>query len=33
MRLGETEIGRNILILGGSEVGISCANNLAWQGF
>ena len=23
----------NILILGGSEVGISCANNLAWQGF
>jgi NADPH-dependent glutamate synthase beta subunit-like oxidoreductase/NAD-dependent dihydropyrimidine dehydrogenase PreA subunit len=33
LRQGETEIGRNIIILGGSEVGISCAQNLALQGF
>ncbi|MBW2060511.1 MAG: FAD-dependent oxidoreductase [Deltaproteobacteria bacterium] len=33
LRQGITEIGRQILILGGSEVGISCAKNLALQGF
>jgi len=30
---GATEIGHRILILGGSEVGVSCAQNLALQGF
>jgi NADPH-dependent glutamate synthase beta subunit-like oxidoreductase/Pyruvate/2-oxoacid:ferredoxin oxidoreductase delta subunit len=30
---GTTEIGRRILILGGSEVGVSAARNLALQGF
>lgn len=30
---GNTEIGRRILILGGTETGISAANNLALQGF
>lgn len=33
LRQGRTEIGKNILILGGSEVGVSCAMNLAMQGF
>jgi NADPH-dependent glutamate synthase beta subunit-like oxidoreductase/NAD-dependent dihydropyrimidine dehydrogenase PreA subunit len=33
LRQGTTEIGRRILILGGSEVGISCALNLDHQGF
>jgi heterodisulfide reductase subunit A-like polyferredoxin len=33
LRMGHTEIGRNILVLGGSEIGISCALNLDLQGF
>lgn len=33
LRQGRTEIGKNILILGGSEVGVSCAMNLVLQGF
>jgi NADPH-dependent glutamate synthase beta subunit-like oxidoreductase/NAD-dependent dihydropyrimidine dehydrogenase PreA subunit len=33
LRRGTTEIGRNVLILGGSEVGVSCALNLDLQGF
>ncbi len=33
LRRGFTEIGRNIVILGGSEVGTACAANLALQGF
>ncbi len=33
LRQGITEIGKNILVLGGSEVGVSCAMNLAHQGF
>ncbi|RJP23248.1 MAG: 4Fe-4S dicluster domain-containing protein [Candidatus Abyssobacteria bacterium SURF_5] len=33
LRQGITEIGKNIMILGGSEVGISCAMNLSLQGF
>jgi heterodisulfide reductase subunit A-like polyferredoxin len=33
LRQGTTEIGKRILILGGSEVGISCAMNLDHQGF
>ncbi len=33
LRQGTTEIGSRILILGGSEVGISCALNLDNQGF
>lgn len=33
LRQGTTEIGRHILILGGSETGISCALNLGLQGF
>jgi NADPH-dependent glutamate synthase beta subunit-like oxidoreductase/formate hydrogenlyase subunit 6/NADH:ubiquinone oxidoreductase subunit I len=33
LRRGHTEIGRNVLILGGSEIGYSCAFNLDLQGF
>lgn len=33
LRRGATEIGGNILILGGSEIGLSCALNLDLQGF
>jgi heterodisulfide reductase subunit A-like polyferredoxin len=33
LRQGITEIGKNIMILGGSEVGLSCAMNLSLQGF
>jgi len=33
LRQGITEIGKNILILGGSEIGVSCAMNLDLQGF
>ncbi|MBW1710198.1 MAG: FAD-dependent oxidoreductase [Deltaproteobacteria bacterium] len=33
LRQGITEIGKQILVLGGSEVGASCAKNLALQGF
>lgn len=33
LRQGITEIGKNILIIGGSEVGVSCALNLDLQGF
>ena len=33
LRLGTTKIGNNILILGGSEVGLSCAHILDLQGF
>ena len=33
LRQGVTEIGQNVLILGGSQVGLSCAENLALQGF
>lgn len=33
LRQGVTKIGKRILILGGSEVGISCALNLNMQGF
>lgn len=33
LRQGRTEIGKHILILGGSDVGVSCAMNLAMQGF
>ena len=33
LRQGFTEIGNKILILGGSEIGISCAMNLDLQGF
>jgi heterodisulfide reductase subunit A-like polyferredoxin len=33
LRQGITEIGKNILILGGSEIGLSCALNLDLQGF
>ncbi len=33
LRQGITEIGKRILILGGSDVGVSCAKNLALQGF
>jgi NADPH-dependent glutamate synthase beta subunit-like oxidoreductase/NAD-dependent dihydropyrimidine dehydrogenase PreA subunit len=33
LRLGVTAIGKRILVLGGSEIGVSCANNLAGQGF
>jgi NADPH-dependent glutamate synthase beta subunit-like oxidoreductase/Pyruvate/2-oxoacid:ferredoxin oxidoreductase delta subunit len=33
LRQGVTEIGQSVLILGGSKVGLSCAQNLAVQGF
>jgi heterodisulfide reductase subunit A-like polyferredoxin len=33
LRMGHTEIGKNILVLGGSEIGLSCALNLDLQGF
>ncbi|HET6461888.1 MAG TPA: FAD-dependent oxidoreductase [Syntrophales bacterium] len=33
LRQGTTKIGKRILILGGSEVGLSCALNLNMQGF
>ena len=33
LRQGVTEIGQSVLILGGSQVGLSCAENLALQGF
>jgi NADPH-dependent glutamate synthase beta subunit-like oxidoreductase/NAD-dependent dihydropyrimidine dehydrogenase PreA subunit len=33
LRQGVTEIGSNVMILGGSEVGVSCARNLGQQGF
>jgi len=33
LRQGVTKIGNRILILGGSEVGVSCALNLSMQGF
>jgi heterodisulfide reductase subunit A-like polyferredoxin len=33
LRQGITEIGKNIMIIGGSEVGVSCALNLDLQGF
>jgi len=33
LRQGTTEIGKNILVLGGSELGLSCALNLDLQGF
>jgi NADPH-dependent glutamate synthase beta subunit-like oxidoreductase/formate hydrogenlyase subunit 6/NADH:ubiquinone oxidoreductase subunit I len=33
LRSGTTKIGKNILILGGSEVGLSCARILDMQGF
>jgi NADPH-dependent glutamate synthase beta subunit-like oxidoreductase/formate hydrogenlyase subunit 6/NADH:ubiquinone oxidoreductase subunit I len=33
LRSGTTKIGKNILILGGSEVGVSCARILDHQGF
>ncbi len=33
LRQGATDIGSNVLILGGSEVGVSCALNLSLQGF
>ena len=33
LRSGTTKIGKNILILGGSEVGLSCARILGLQGF
>jgi heterodisulfide reductase subunit A-like polyferredoxin len=33
LRRGTTEIGRNIMILGGSATGVSCALNLDMQGF
>ena len=33
LRQGTTEIGKNILVLGGSEIGWSCALNLDLQGF
>jgi NADPH-dependent glutamate synthase beta subunit-like oxidoreductase/NAD-dependent dihydropyrimidine dehydrogenase PreA subunit len=33
LRQGYTEIGKNIMILGGSQLGVSCALNLAHQGF
>jgi NADPH-dependent glutamate synthase beta subunit-like oxidoreductase/formate hydrogenlyase subunit 6/NADH:ubiquinone oxidoreductase subunit I len=33
LRRGTTEIGSNIVILGGSDVGVSCALNLGLQGF
>ena len=33
LRQGITRIGQRVLILGGSEVGLSCAENLALQGF
>jgi heterodisulfide reductase subunit A-like polyferredoxin len=33
LRLGETDLGNRILILGGSEVGLSCGLNLNLQGF
>jgi len=33
LRMGATEIGNRILILGGSKVGVSCALNLELQGF
>jgi NADPH-dependent glutamate synthase beta subunit-like oxidoreductase len=33
LRQGITEIGKNIMIIGGSEVGLSCALNLDLQGF
>lgn len=33
LRQGTTEIGKNIMILGGSEIGLSCALNLSLQGF
>ena len=33
LRQGTTEIGKDILILGGSEIGMSCALNLDLQGF
>jgi heterodisulfide reductase subunit A-like polyferredoxin len=33
LRSGTTKIGKNILILGGSEVGLSCARILDLQGF
>lgn len=33
LRQGVTEIGSNVMVLGGSNVGVSCAQNLAQQGF
>ncbi len=33
LRQGVTEIGSNVMVLGGSDVGVSCAENLARQGF
>jgi heterodisulfide reductase subunit A-like polyferredoxin len=33
LRQGVTEIGSSIMVLGGSEVGVSCAQNLSQQGF
>jgi NADPH-dependent glutamate synthase beta subunit-like oxidoreductase/formate hydrogenlyase subunit 6/NADH:ubiquinone oxidoreductase subunit I len=33
LRQGTTDIGKNILIIGGSETGVSCALNLDLQGF
>jgi len=33
LRLGHTEIGSNVLVLGGSDTGRSCAMNLEQQGF
>jgi len=33
LQYGRTDISNNILILGGSEIGVSCASNLAAQGF
>lgn len=33
LRRGSTEIGKHILVLGGSELGLSCASNLDMQGF
>jgi heterodisulfide reductase subunit A-like polyferredoxin len=33
LRQGSTEIGKNIMIIGGSEMGLSCALNLDMQGF
>jgi heterodisulfide reductase subunit A-like polyferredoxin len=33
LRLGHTEIGNNVLVLGGDDIGRSCALNLEQQGF
>ncbi|GAB4343003.1 MAG: hypothetical protein Kow0099_21030 [Candidatus Abyssubacteria bacterium] len=33
LRRGITEIGKNVMVLGGSQVGLSCALNLGLQGF